>query len=114
MVKEGDSNIILFVGSYPPRECGIATFTKDLTNAIDNKFNPHIKTKILAMNNNGLNIYNYPKKVIYQLSDSEREDYINVAKKINQNDSIKLVCIQHEFGIFGGEYGEYLFFKKSE
>ena len=108
MIKEGDSNIILFVGSYPPRECGIATFTKDLTNAIDNKFNPHIKTKILAMNNNGLNIYNYPKKVIYQLSDSEREDYINVAKKINQNDSIKLVCIQHEFGIFGGEYGEYL------
>ncbi len=108
MEKEGDTNIILFMGTYPPRECGIATFTKDLSDSIDNKFNPYIKTKILAMNNNGLNIYNYPKKVIYQLSDTEKLDYINLAKNINKNDSIKFVCIQHEFGIFGGIYGEYL------
>ncbi|MEM3122436.1 MAG: glycosyltransferase, partial [Candidatus Pacearchaeota archaeon] len=107
MEKKG-GNIILFVGSYPPRECGIATFTKDLTDAIDKKFNPFIKTKILAMNNNGVNIYNYKKKVIYQLGDTEKEDYIKIAEKINSNNSIKLICIQHEFGIFGGELGEYL------
>ncbi|PIN95691.1 hypothetical protein COU56_00795 [Candidatus Pacearchaeota archaeon CG10_big_fil_rev_8_21_14_0_10_31_9] len=108
MVKEGDSNVILFVGSYPPRECGIATFTKDLTDSIDKKFFPFLKTRILAMNNNGVSIYNYPKKVIYQLSDTERSSYFKLANKINRNDSIKMVCIQHEFGIFGGEYGEYL------
>ncbi|PIN94454.1 glycosyl transferase family 1 [Candidatus Pacearchaeota archaeon CG10_big_fil_rev_8_21_14_0_10_30_48] len=108
MQKESDENIILFVGSYPPRECGIATFTKDLTDAIDKKFYPYAKTKILAMNNNGLNIYNYPKKVIYQLSDTSLSDYVKIAEKINQNKSIKMVSIQHEFGIFGGEYGEYI------
>ena len=96
------------MGSYPPRECGIATFTKDLTDAIDKRFHPYAKTKILAMNNNGLNIYNYSKKVIYQLSDTERKDYKKLAEKINNNKKIKLVSIQHEFGLFGGEYGEYL------
>lgn len=108
MQKEADKNIILFVGSYPPRECGIATFTKDLTDAIDKKFNPYATTKILAMNNNGVNIYNYPKKVIYQLSDTERKDYVKIAEEINKNKSIKLISIQHEFGIFGGELGKYL------
>lgn len=112
MLKEGEQDIILFVGTYPPRECGIATFTRDLTDAIDKKFFPFLKTKILSMNNNGVNIYNYPKKVLYQLSDTNRADYMKIAEKINNNPSIKLVSVQHEFGIFGSDYperpGEYL------
>ena len=99
---------ILVVGTFPPRECGIATFTKDLTNAINKRYNPTIKTKILAMNKNGVNIYNYPEDVIAQINDEDIQEYIDVAKKINRIDKIKLVCIQHEFGIFGGEYGSYL------
>ena len=95
------------MGTYPPRECGIATFTKDLVTAIDKKYNK-IKTKILAMNRNGVNIYNYPKEVIYQIDDSKIEDYAEKAKLINQNRNIKSVVIQHEFGIFGGKYGKYL------
>ena len=105
MEKREDS-VILFMSTYPPRECGIATFTKDLTDAIDKRFSPVIKTKILAVNKNGSNIYNYPKKVIFQISDNEVEDYIEIAKKINRSRNIKLVVIQHEFGIFGGEYGD--------
>ncbi len=107
MQKEGDFTV-LFMGTYPPRECGIATFTKDLTDAIDRRFYPKMKTKILAINRNGTNIYNYPKKVLFQISDNDINDYIEAAKRINRTPNIKLVSIQHEFGIFGGEYGDHL------
>ncbi len=106
-MKEKSSKI-LYMATFPPRECGIATFTQDLTKAFDNKFAPLTKSKIIAMNNNGTNIYNYSDDVIYEISDTDIAEYINTAKEINKKDSIKLVCIQHEFGIFGGEYGSYL------
>src|SRR3989344_4325804 len=106
MIEE--PNVVLFVSTYPPRECGIATFTQDISNAVEKKFYPHLVSKILAMNSNSVNIYNYPKKVIYQLSDSERKNYKKLAQKINEDPSIKIVIVQHEFGIFGGHFGEYL------
>jgi glycosyltransferase involved in cell wall biosynthesis len=99
---------ILYMGTFPPRECGIATFTKDLTSAIDKKLPFNFKTKILALNKNSTNIYNYPDNVIFQLDDVNIEEYMETAKRINQNPQIKLVNIQHEFGIFGGIYGNYL------
>jgi glycosyltransferase involved in cell wall biosynthesis len=99
---------ILYMATFPPRECGIATFTKDLTKAIDKKYSPKIKSKILAMNRSGISIYNYPKNVIFQIDDTNIQEYIDVAKEINKTDAIKLVSIQHEFGIFGGENGSYL------
>jgi len=107
MQKESDSHI-LFVGTYPPRECGIATFTRDLSDAVSNRLSPLIKTEILAMNNNGVNIYNYPKKVSIQISDTDIHSYIEATKKVNSSKKIKLLCVQHEFGIFGGERGDYL------
>jgi len=99
---------VLYVSSYPPRECGIATFTKDLTSTMDKKFNPTLKSSVLAINDNGSSIYNYEKDVINQLNESDMEHYIDKAKEINKDESIKLVCIQHEFGLFGGEYGDYI------
>jgi len=99
---------VLYMGTFPPRECGIATFTKDLTDAIDDKFFPTIRSKILALNRNGVNIYNYPKKVMFQMTDDNIDGYIETAKKINKINAIKLINIQHEFGVFGGEYGDYL------
>ncbi|MDO8460121.1 MAG: glycosyltransferase [Nanoarchaeota archaeon] len=108
MMKSSDRAQVLFISTYPPRECGIATFTRDLVSAIDKRSYPSIKTRVLALNRNGTNIYNYPKKVFYQINDSDIEEYIRAAKRINSNSSIKLVCIQHEFGIFGGENGSYL------
>lgn len=103
-----ERNWILYVSTFPPRECGIATFTKDLTSALDKKFNPTLKSKILAINDNGSSMYNYRSKVKFQLNESYIEKYIEAAKKINSDNSIKMVSIQHEFGIFGGNYGEYL------
>lgn len=99
---------ILYMGSFPPRECGIATFTSRLTSAIDKEFAPKVKTKILAINSNGSSIYNYPRKVTMQINETEIEDYINRANEINKKPDIKLVNIQHEYGLFGGEQGEYL------
>jgi len=107
MNKEAEP-CVLYMATYPPRECGIATFTRDISDAVDRRFFPTIKYKILAMNNNGTNIYNYPKKVMLQIRDTEITDYLNTARIINSSKNIKLVNIQHEFGIFGGEYGEYL------
>jgi len=107
MDKENPAHI-LFMGTYPPRECGIATFTRDLATSLDSEFNPLIKSRILAINTDKTNIYNYPKEVIYQINETDIGDYIEVAKKINQNPAVKLISIQHEFGIFGGEHGSYL------
>ncbi len=99
---------ILYLSTYPPRECGIATFARDLTNAIDKRISSSIKTGVVAMNSNGVNIYNYPKKVIHQISDTDMNDYIELAKSVNSSDNIKLVNIQHEYGMFGGEWGDHL------
>jgi glycosyltransferase involved in cell wall biosynthesis len=99
---------VLYVATFPPRECGIATFTQDLTNAIDKELAPQVKSRILAMNANGLSIYNYPGKVAYQIRDNDLEDYLTVANKINRASDIKLINIQHEYGIFGGNWGNYL------
>ncbi len=99
---------ILYMGTFPPRECGIATFTRDLTTAMDKKFSPLIKSRIMAMNDNSTATYNYPKNVLLNIDDNDISEYIKAAKKINKMDSIKLVNIQHEFGIFGGTHKDYL------
>ena len=99
---------IAFLSTYPPRKCGIATFTRDLSSTIDKISNP-TKTKIIAMNDNG-NSYDYPKEVIATPQDRDLWDYIKIAKEINENDQIKAVSIQHEFKIFGSDYGENLIF----
>ncbi len=102
------SPCILYVATFPPRECGIATFTQDLTNAFDKEFNPGVRSKILAINANGTSIYNYPGKVMMQINETDIEDYLNRANEINRSPNIKLVNIQHEYGIFGGDWGNYL------
>jgi glycosyltransferase involved in cell wall biosynthesis len=107
MVRKVGS-VILFMSSYPPRECGIATFTKDITESFNTKFSPAVRSEIVALNKNGSEIYNYPNNVKYQINDNDIEDFILLAKKVNNNEKIKGVCIQHEFGLFGGEYGDNL------
>ena len=106
MANKKSQSWILYVGTYPPRECGIATFTRDLATNMNRKF-PGIKSKILALNDT-TGIYNYPKNVISQINDLEIKEYLDIARKINEMDEIKLVNVQHEFGIFGGDYGNYL------
>jgi glycosyltransferase involved in cell wall biosynthesis len=100
--------LICFLGTFPPRECGIATFTKDLAYAIKKRFNPKIDIRVAAINEEPTSMYNYNRKVGFKISQNDIDDYIELAKKINRSNSIKIVSIQHEFGIFGGEFGNNL------
>ncbi|MFO8011088.1 MAG: glycosyltransferase [Dehalococcoidia bacterium] len=104
----GGGQAIACVSTFPPRKCGIATYTEDLTRAIDDIFDPAVKTKIVAMNPDDVLGFNYPRKVIFQITEDKEEEYLQVARQIEQSDDIKLVNIQHEFGIFGGELGSHV------
>ena len=99
---------IVCLSTFPPRQCGIATFTADLTNAIDQMFGPSVKSKIVAMNLSEVSHFPYSDKVILQISQPSEKDYVNAAEKLNQLKQVRLVNIQHEFGIFGGEHGSHL------
>ncbi|MEK6957905.1 MAG: glycosyltransferase [archaeon] len=99
---------VLFISSFPPRECGIATFTKDLTESIQKKFGNSLKPKIVAMNESESSFHKYPGKVVSSIVEQDFSDYERIAKKINSMRDVKVVNIQHEFGLFGGEYGGHL------
>ena len=106
--RETGKFCVVYVSTFPPRECGIATFTEDLTHAMDEMFAPQIQSKIVAMNPQGVVKYYYPRKVILQINQDNQEEYVQVAQRINQMDEVQLVNIQHEFGIFGGKWGSHL------
>lgn len=98
----------IYVATYIPRECGIATFTKDLTNAI-NVLNPHRLADIAALDDESLGgeRLNYPWEVKYKIDQNSLKSFLDAADYINQSGA-EIVSIQHEFGIFGGKYGEYV------
>lgn len=98
---------ILFITSYPPRECGIATYTQDLKNAIHEKFGSTFLLKIVALETTTSN-YDYPEEVKYRLNTDIENDFIDLAKKINADKNISMIFLQHEFGLFGGNYGDFL------
>lgn len=101
------SNEILIITSYPTRECGIATFSKDLTHAMQESLSDTFKVKICALEKDAAS-NSYPENVKFILNTSKHCDYIQLAHKINKDENIKTVFIQHEFGLYGGEYGEFL------
>ena len=98
---------LIFLSSYIPRKCGIATFTKDLTKAI-NDLNPEYLVRIAAMNGDNGETYEYPPEVLFTIDKDSPESYEKVAHEINRTDA-EFVCLQHEYGLFGGSYGEYIF-----
>jgi len=106
MKKYHDKMWVVFLTTYPPRECGIATFTSDLLHSFDKLFSPREEAKIIALNTETLQTFNYPPKVIANISENKPEDYLAVAKKLNDMSQVKLISVQHEFGIFGDDYGK--------
>ena len=96
---------VAYLSTYPPRECGIATFTKDLLDAA-NELNALKPPAVIALNEKET-IYNYDKRVKWQIERDCVDDYVQAARFANCSD-VDLVNIQHEFGLFGGEYGDYI------
>lgn len=93
-------NKIAIIGNYPPRRCGIATFTKDLNEGLKAK---GVSTGVVAMND-GLNRYNYSEDVVFEIEQNVMASYINAAEYLNSN-NFDAVIVQHEFGIYGGLNG---------
>ena len=98
---------MLIVSSYPTRECGLATFSNDIVNSVTRIFGNTLPIEICALQNDETS-HEYGREVTFTLSTSRLQEYRIVAEKINERDDIGLICIQHEFGLFGGTYGNYI------
>ena len=96
---------IAVIGNSLPRHCGIATFTTDLQRAITNS-QPNLVTSIVAMTDHG-QTYDYPSSVALQIKDDAIEAYVRAAAFLNAG-RYDIVCLQHEFGIFGGKAGSHI------
>jgi glycosyltransferase involved in cell wall biosynthesis len=107
--KKKDLAEILFITSYPPRECGIATYSQDLIKALNNKFRSSFSIKVCALESGNAG-YNYPDEVKCTLKTSDAQGYQELAQFINDDNLIKLVLIQHEFGFFQKQEGAFLQF----
>ena len=90
---------IAFIGNYLPRQCGIATFTTDLCNAIATEYG-NSRLFAIPVNDPGAN-YQYPERVRTELTQEDYASYERTAEFLNFNGN-DLVCLQHEYGIFGG------------
>ena len=96
---------IAVVGNYLPRHCGIATFTTDLCDAIHTEYGA-IELLALPVNDTEEG-YTYPPRVRFELSEDNLASYRQAADFLNFS-NIDLVCLQHEYGIFGGPAGSHI------
>jgi len=98
-------NRIAVIGNYLPRHCGIATFTTDLCDAIHAEYGA---TELLALPVNDTEEgYSYSPRVRFELSEGNLASYREAADFLNFS-NIDLVCLQHEYGIFGGRAGAHI------
>jgi glycosyltransferase involved in cell wall biosynthesis len=90
---------ILFISTYPPRECGIATYTHDLIQAIEDKYRSNFDILICALETTNLK-QSHPEDPSLRLVTDEIGSYAALTKLLYESNTIKLVVIQHEFGLF--------------
>jgi len=94
---------VVFMSSFVPRECGLATFTEDVVNAVSAHGVP---CKVIAMNRPRQRV-NYDRRVIATVHEDRMQDYQAAAALVNTS-GYDILSIQHEFGLFGGESCDYL------
>jgi len=106
VIKESMNKIKpAYVSTYPPAECGIATFTRDLLSSVQ-KYMPFSRPVVLAIKRAG-EIEPYGHIVKKQILRDDRQSFIDAAEYLN-NSSVDIVSVQHEYGIYGGVEGEYV------
>ena len=102
---EGMPSRIAIIGNYLPRQCGIATFTTDLCDAISAEYG---STRLFAIPINDTDAgYDYPPRVRLSISQDDLSTYEQAADFLNFN-NFDMVCLQHEYGIFGGPAGSHI------
>ncbi|RMF41714.1 MAG: glycosyltransferase [Planctomycetota bacterium] len=105
MTNSTDVRRIALVGDYLPRKCGIATYTYDLRQALAGRF-PAADVLVVPVNDIAEG-YEYPAEVRFEIQEQELDGYRRAADYLNFND-VDVVCLQHEYGIFGGPAGRYV------
>jgi len=101
---------VSFISTYPPMECGVGIFTYDLICALvelelfNNSEND--KIQVVAVSNKE-EYYSYDERVVFDINKQNFKDYLKAADFLNKSET-EVVCVQHEYGIFGGKDGEYL------
>ena len=90
---------ILFISSFPPRECGIATYTEDLIFALNNKFRKSFHLSVAALELEA-DTNSYADTVDYILKTDNKYSYLKLAYDINEKNAIRIIVIEHEFGLF--------------
>lgn len=103
---------ILFITTFPPRECGIATYSQDLILALHNKFKKSFSIKIAALELQN-DKHEYKQDIYAVLETDNPESYVELAKSINKNTAMEMVLIQHEFGLFRANDADFISFLKS-
>lgn len=94
-----------YIATYPPSECGIATFTKDVVTSVA-KYTPFSRPTVVAVKREH-EIEPYERIVRFQILKEVRNSYLDAAKFLNES-SVDIVSVQHEYGIYGGPDGEYV------
>jgi len=97
---------ILFITSYPPRECGIATYSQDLLKALNNKFSNSFSLDVCALESENEK-HNYTEEIKCVLNTDHPGAFIALSKTINENADMQMVLVQHEFGFFATREHEF-------
>src|SRR5208337_3576621 len=96
---------IAVIGNYLPRQCGIATFTTDLCDAVSTEYGTE---RLFALPvNDPESEYEYPERLRFELTEEKPSSYQDAAEFLNFT-NVDLVSVQHEYGIFGGASGSYI------
>jgi len=99
------SRRIAFLGNHVPRRCGIATFTHHLCEAVAGQ-EPDAKCIVVAVNDRPEG-YDYPQRVRFEIQQKDLDSYLAAADELNESRA-DVLCVQHEFGIYGGPAGSHL------
>lgn len=100
---------VLFISTFPPRECGIATYTQDLIDNLETQFDKSFSCSICALESDSEQ-HIYPTQPKFVLNTSQNNSFINIAMRINSDANIKLLVIQHEFGLFAEQETAFRYF----